>query len=242
MWAAKAQTAAPKAPAGDLARIITKEISACERLPDLEDVMSSSSSSFDYIHTAASLVKYARLSKRAGNQALLKRLVSLWLQVLPDADTRTCSNTLWAIGTFGLSDQLVWDRTWEENIRHIQRDLLAADDVPIPAQKISSVLLACGKLSKQPPPDQLQLLLEAFLHTAVLEASDAQGLSNVLLALSRLCQLKDWQAQVSEQQLQLLLGDTQLAALDANGSPQAVSNVPACTGPPGHWAAAFAEP
>jgi hypothetical protein len=183
MWAAKAQTAAPISTGGALARMITKEISACQSMQDLEDVISNSSSSFDYIHTTAALVQYARLSRGRSNQALLKRMASLWLQVMPDAGTRACSNALWSFGSIGLTDKRVWDESWQEFVKRVQVNVATAGGQPVPAQEISSVLWACGKLQKRPSADDLQLLLQAFLRPAVLDAAAPQALSNVLLAL-----------------------------------------------------------
>jgi hypothetical protein len=223
MWAAKERPEdLPKKPAGNaLTRMITREIASCKRLQDLEDVCNESSSSFDFIHTTAALIKYARLSKqlRAKNLQLLKRLINLWQQLMPDADVQACTNVLWVFGSVGLREQQVWDRTWAEYIKHMQRNPV------VPAQEISSALWACGKLRQQPAPDELQLLLQAFLQPAVLDTAAPQALSNVALALTQLRQLDSRKAQVSEEQLLLLLGDTQLAVLAVNGTPQAVSNV-----------------
>lgn len=223
MWAAKeAAKDPPKEPVGDAtSRMITRDIGSCNTLQDLEDVCNEWSGSFGCIQAAAALVKYARLSQqlRAKNPNLFKRLVTLWLQVLSDAETHQCANVLWVFGSVGFAAQQVWDSTWAAYIKHMQRDAV------VPAQEISSVLWACGKLRQQPTPEELQLLLEAFLQPAVLETAAPQAVSDVALALTQLRQLNSWKAQVSEEQLLLLLGDTQLAALAVNGAPQAVSNV-----------------
>lgn len=223
MWAAKEQPEdLPKEPVGGgTGAMITRDIGSCDTFQDLEDVCNEWGSNFDFINTAAALVKYARLSKqlRAKNPKLFQRLVSLWLQLLPEADTRQCANVLWAFGSIGVAERQAWDSTWAEYIRNMQRDPV------VPAQEISSVLWACGKLCKQRTPEDLQLLLEAFLQPAVLEAAAPQAVSNVALALTQLRQLDSWRAQLSEQQLLLLFGDAQLEALAANGTPQAVANV-----------------
>lgn len=201
--------------------MITRDIGSSSSFQDLEDVCNEWGSRFDFINTAAALVKYARLSQqlRSKNPTLLKRLVALWLQVVVDADTRQCANVLWMFGRIGDGEQQAWDRTWTEYIKHMQCDPV------VPAQEISSVLWACGKLRKQPTPEELQLLLEAFLQPAVLDSAAPQALSNLALALTQLRQLGSWNAQISQEQLLLLLGDAQLEALAANGTPQAVANV-----------------
>lgn len=203
-----------------MSRSITREIGSCDTIQDLEDVCNEWGDSFGYIQSAAALVKYARLSQqlRAKSPNLFKRLVTLWLQVLFDAETRQCANVLWVFGSVGFAPQQVWASTWAAYIRNMQRHPV------VPAQEISSVLWACGKLRKQLGPEELQLLLEAFLQPAVQETAAPQAVSNVALALMQLRQLNSKIVHVSEQQLLSLLGDTQLA-LAVNGMPQAVSNV-----------------
>lgn len=205
--------------------MITTDIASCETLQDLQLIFDEWHSSFDYIHTAAALVKYARLAKRAKIPALFKRLINLWLQLMPDADTRACSNSLWAFASVGFADQQVWNRTWAEYVQHINHDLGSGADVPVVAQEISSVLWACGKLRRQPAPEEFQLLLQAFLLPAVLDSASPQALSNVALALMQLRQLDSWNVEISTEQLSTLFGDQQLAALGDRGTPQAVSNV-----------------
>ena len=57
-----------------MARMITRDIAACNRLQEIEDVYNEWGSSFNYIHTSAAMVKCAKLSRRGAGTALLRLL------------------------------------------------------------------------------------------------------------------------------------------------------------------------
>jgi hypothetical protein len=58
----------------------------------------------------------------------------------------------------------------------------------------------------------------------VLAAAEPQALSNIVWALGKLCQLQDWQGDVSEEDIQQLLGQQQLQRATATGKAQDISN------------------
>ena len=219
MWAAK--SAEPEEPAGDaLARMITRDISACKRLQELEDVYNEWGSSFNFIHVAAAMVECAKLSRKGSGNALFKRLAGQWIKVLPDAGEQGCANVLWAYARLGARDQQLWDSTREASMQLLQRHLSTGNGGDVSPQSISNVLWAFATSRKQPAAGELQLLLQAFLHPAVLQAATPQNVANTVWALSQLHQLHSWHAEVHEQTVQQLLEKQQLEKLVAGGEPQ----------------------
>lgn len=92
-------------------------------------------------------------------------------------------------------------------------------------QQLSNVLWACASLRKQQRPGDIQLLLQALVHPAVLANMGPQQISNSCWALSVLHALPSWQGAVNEQLVHQLLGQQQLRMLVTDGTPQQVSNV-----------------
>lgn len=173
----------------------------------------------------ANLVK----SRKAGREeaaGMFKQLSRVWLKLLPDAQTQACANVLWACGTLGVTDAAVWDSTWEAYLDLQKRQTVNTGAARAKtSHQISNALLACVKLSKQPPADDLQLLLQTFLQPAVLSAAAPQAIANTTWALSQLHQLKSWQGGVSQQGVIRLLGQDQLQLLLAKGNTVDTSNV-----------------
>jgi len=218
MWAAKEPE-----PSGDVvARMITKEITSCSQITDLEDVCSQWIGRFNYINASAALVKLAKLQRGRAAPALFKQLASLWLRLLPDAQVQQCANVLWACAKLGVaSDAQVWSRTWEAFFPLLKK----AVGSTVAPQEMSTVLWACVALRQQPTADELQQLMQALLQPSVLAAATPQAIANTVWALARLQQLPGWQGGASEQDIQQLLGEQQLQVLVARGTSQAVSNV-----------------
>jgi len=221
MWAAKEPE-----PSGDVVtRMITKEISSCTCIPDLEDVCSKWIGRFDHIHAAAALVKLAKMSSRGrAEPALFKQLASLWLELLPDAQLQGCATVLWACAKLGVvSDAQLWNRTWAAFFSLLVEKVENGSTVT--PQNVSIVLWACAKVRKQPTADEHQLLMHALLQPDAVSAAKAQAIANTVWALGRLQQLSGWQGGVSEQDIQQLLGQGQLQMLITSDNNQAVSNV-----------------
>jgi hypothetical protein len=108
------------------------------------------------------------------------------------------------------------------------------------------VIYACGKLRKQPHPDELLLLLQAFVNLVVLPAATSQEFANVVWALSMLSVSPKWEAQVSFDLLQQLLALPLLQKVAADGKPQELANVliglgRMCAGPSPQLPAAAAQ-
>jgi hypothetical protein len=92
-------------------------------------------------------------------------------------------------------------------------------------QHVANALWACAKLQQQPPKDELQLLVQAFLQQDVLPAASVQEIANCAWAVGKLCQLPGWQGGVSEQDVQQLLGKEQLQLVACSPNGQAASNL-----------------
>ena len=76
--------------------MITRDIAACNRLQEIEDVYNEWGSSFNYIHTTAAMVNCAKLSRKGAGTALFQRLAALWVKLLPEAEVWECANVLWS--------------------------------------------------------------------------------------------------------------------------------------------------
>jgi len=224
MWAAKEPE-----PSGDVvSRMITKEITSCRQITELEDVCSKWEGRLNHINVSAALVRYAKLSRGQNERALLKHLEGLWLGFLPEADLQGCANALWAGARLGVPDARFWSSTWEVFIRLVGKETSTGGttgDVKGLLQPVSNALWACAKLHKQPDPDHLQLLLATLLQPPLLSAAKAQDIANTVWSLARLQQLPGWQGGVSEQNMQQLLGPEQLKSLTATAKQQEVANV-----------------
>ena len=61
----------------------------------------------------------------------------------------------------------------------LQKDLRTGNDVTVSPQHISNALWAAATLKKQPAANELQLLLAALLHPAVLPAAKSQDIANM---------------------------------------------------------------
>jgi hypothetical protein len=201
--------------------MVTKKVSSCGRLVDLSDIYDEWGGSFDYIHAAAAIRKYAQLSNsRSVDTKLLQQLLRCWQKQLPDAGEQACANVLWALGSLGKSINEVWVPTFEAYMDILQQEMQTGG---VPAQSVTNVLWACAKLRKQPTSGKLGLLMQAALLPQVLDAADPQALSNSIWALGRLSQQKGWTGGVDEEVVQQLLGEQQLQLLSA-GKPQEISN------------------
>lgn len=124
MWAAK--TAPPAAaPASNslLEAMITRNITACSSVQELEDIYNEWGGSFCVIAAAAAIAKYAKLRGAKANSPFLARLLSTWQSRLPDAGLRACANVLWALGRLGVAAPTAWDSTWEAYMQHIATEL-----------------------------------------------------------------------------------------------------------------------
>jgi hypothetical protein len=146
------------------------------KLPDLSDIYDEWGGTFDYIHAATAIMKYALNSKGSGSE-LLRKLLRCWLQQLPLAGEQACANVLWALGRLGTRLVDVWVRTFEAYLQLAQQGL---QDKPVKPQSMANVLWACAKLHKPPAPDQLQVLMQAVLLPEVLAVVKAQDLSNIV--------------------------------------------------------------
>lgn len=120
---------------------------------------------------AATLHTYIR-SPSFGN------LAAAWLQQLPEATTRQCGNVLWACSKLGSAKHPVWAQTWQAFL--IGKELSGSQTPLVRPQELSNSLYACAKLQQQLNPDDLLLLLEAFLHPTVVAAAVPQAVANVI--------------------------------------------------------------
>jgi hypothetical protein len=206
-----------------LDKLITKQISSAETVVQLSDVFNEWGGSFNYIHAAAALNRFAKLSRRGQGAQLLQVLVPRWLQLLPEAEGRACANVLWACVNLSKQRQQVeaiWEPTWAAFMQHVE----AQSEEALVPQHLANAVYAAAQLRKQPTAAELQLLMQAFLRPEMLASAKAQEIANVAWALGQLSQARGWQGGVSEQDVQQLLGEQQLRVV-ADGNPQAVSNV-----------------
>ena len=144
----------------------------------LSDVFNEWGGSFDYIHAAAALTKFAKLSRRGREDSqLLQLLVRKWLQLLPEAGPRECANILWACVNLSKQRQqqvdTVWGPTWAAFMQHVERQ---SGEALVP-QHLANAVYAAAQLRKQPPAGELQLLVQAFLQPEVLAAANASSFS-----------------------------------------------------------------
>jgi hypothetical protein len=189
----------------------------------LSDVFNEWGGSFNYIHAAAALNRFAKLSRKGQGAQLLHLLVRKWRQVLPEAGARECSNIVWACVNLSRQRQpvdTIWEPTWAAFMQQVERQTGEA----LESQNLANAVYVAACLRKQPTAAELQLLVQAFLRPEVLGSAKAQDTSNVAWALGQLSQARGWQGGVSEQDVQQLLGEQQLRVL-ADGKPQEVSNV-----------------
>jgi hypothetical protein len=235
MWARG--TPQPEEPgSGGLSGLITRDITNCDSVPELETVFIEYGSNFSYVNASAALVKYAKLRGSSMHSPFFSKLAAVWLQRLPEAEQRQCANVLWACSKLGSAKHPVWAPTWQRFNGLVAKDL-SGDGVPsVQPQELSNVLYACATLCKQPQSDELLLLLEAFLHPGVLAAAAPQAIANVIWALGLLSITPGWEAKASHELLQQLLAPQVLLTVAVDGVPQAASNVlmglaRMCTGP-----------
>ena len=150
----------------------------------MADVSNQWGGSFDYIQRSGSphQVRQAQPQGPEDNQ-LLQLLVQKWLQQLPEAGVRECSNVLWAC--VNLSTQqvdAVWDATWAAFMQHVAQ----GSGKGLVPQDISNALHAAAQLRKQPGAGELQLLVETFLQPDVLAAAHTQHIEDLTGALDQL--------------------------------------------------------
>jgi hypothetical protein len=202
----------PKQTGSGLGSIITDDITASDSIVALSDVFNKWGGSFNYIHAAATLNKFAKLSRGEGAQ-LLQLLVRKWLQVLPEAGARACANTLWACGKLSKQHKqqvdAIWERTWAAFMQQVERQSAEA----LVPQHIANAVYAAALLRKQPAAGELQLLVLTYLRPEVLANAAPQATANFVWAVGVLSQSSGWQGGVSEQDVQLLLGEQQLRLL-----------------------------
>jgi hypothetical protein len=236
MWARGTPEANDGKRGSGILRMITREITECNSVPELETVFIEHSSSFSYINAAAAITKYVQLRGSSMRSPFFSKLGASWLQQMPEAGTRECANVLWACSKLGSGDHPVWTETWQAFIDNVEKELSRSQPPSLPPQELSNVLYACAKLRKLPQPDELLLLLEAFVHPTVMAAASPRDIANVIWSLGVLSINRGWQAEVSQELLQQLLAPPILNGLAEEGDPQHVSNVLVglghmCTGP-----------
>lgn len=187
-----------------MAKMITTQIAKkCDSIVDLSDIYDEWGGSFDYIHTAAALVKCGKLPGGA-RSSLVDKLCSIWLTQLSFAGIQECSNVLWVCVRLGPGAvQRVWGPTWEAYIQQLQQTGVEGSCRP---QNMANSLWACAKLRKQLSIDDLQLIVHTFVQPAVLADAKPQEVANFVWALGVLCRMPGWQGGVSEQDVQQLLG------------------------------------
>ena len=76
----------------------------------------------------------------------------------------------------------------------LKKDISRDGGPSVASQNVANVLYACAKLRQQPQPDELLLLLEAFVHPDVLAAANRQDTANVVWSLGVLSITPGWQA------------------------------------------------
>jgi hypothetical protein len=105
------------------AALITREVTDCQSVPELETVVIEHNGSFDYIHAATAIYKYAKLPGSSIRSPFFRKLAAVWQSRLPEADSRGCSNVLWACGKLGSADHPVWAETWQRSLAWLGRSL-----------------------------------------------------------------------------------------------------------------------
>lgn len=186
--------------------MITGDLTNCDSLVALSDVYNEWGGSFDNIHAAAALNKYAKLSRgRGADTQLLPRLLQCWLQQLPLAGEQACANVLWALGKMSAELDEVWTPTFEAYLRLVQQNMSGSARSP---QEPANVTWACARLGKGPAPGQLAVLMQAVLLPKVLAAAQPQALANIVWALGKLSTAETWQGGVDEGDIQQLLGSS----------------------------------
>jgi hypothetical protein len=141
-----------------ISAIVTKEITSCDSVAELETVFLEYSGRFSYINAAAALVKYAKLRGSSMRSPFFSKLAAVWLTRLPEAEPRQCANVLWVCSKLGSSEHPVWIKTWKAFIGLVEKDLSTDSPPSVQPQEFSNVLYACANLRKQPQPDELLLL------------------------------------------------------------------------------------
>jgi hypothetical protein len=179
--------------------MITREITECNSVPELETVFIEHSSSFSYINAAAAITKYAKLRGSSIRSPFFGNLAAVWLKVLPEMDAQGGSNVLWACGKLGSAQHPVWAETWQAFIECVAKNLSADQAAGVKPQALSNAMYACAKLRKQPQPDELLLLVEAFAHPDMLAAANPQDTANVIWSLGLLSVTPGWQANANEE-------------------------------------------
>jgi hypothetical protein len=132
-------------------------------VPELETVFDEYGGTFDFINAAAAITKYAKMRGSSMCSPFFSKLAAVWLKRLPDAQQRQHGNVLWACSKLGSAQHPIWAETWQAFIDGIDKELSRNQQPSFQPQSVSNVLYACAKLRWQPQPDELLLLLEAFL-------------------------------------------------------------------------------
>ena len=108
-------------------RLLTQRIGAAKTVKQLQHICYGLDGSFQVSHTAAALRKFNKLSRTCSwdnnrDGPVLQQLVHKWLQQLPTAGVRDCSNALFACGRFSQEHvDAVWAPTWAAFMQHVQR-------------------------------------------------------------------------------------------------------------------------
>lgn len=105
------------------AALITREITDCQSVPELETVVIEHSGSFDYIHAAAAIYKYAKLPGSNMRSPFFSKLAAVWLQRLPDSSIQGFANVLWACGKLGSAEHPIWAKTWQAFLDNVEKEL-----------------------------------------------------------------------------------------------------------------------
>jgi hypothetical protein len=210
---------------GSMAALINGEISSCDSVPELDTVFMEYSGSFNYINASAALVKYAKLRGSSMLNPLFSKLATVWLKQLPQSDSLGLANVLWVCGKLGSAKHPVWAETWQAYQNCVSKALSGSQPPDVKPQEISNALYAAAKLRQQPQPDELVLLVKAFVQPTVLAKATSQAIANVIWSLGLLSSTPGWKAEVNQELLQQLLAPRLLASVTAEGVPQAVSNV-----------------
>jgi hypothetical protein len=191
-------------------RMLTEKISSAETVAQLQRVCNESVDNFQVIHTAAALLKFSKLSRSCRLQrdscrdsGVLQLLAHKWLQLLPAAGVRECSNVMFACASF-ISEELVeavWAPTWAAFMQHAQQ----GSGEGLGAQDIAEAVVAATRLRKQPGPGELQLLVQAFMQPKVLESAEDWHIPRLVESIETISQLPGWQGGVGEQDWQQVL-------------------------------------
>lgn len=112
------------------ARLITRQIRSAETVAQLSGVSDQWGGSFDTIHAAAALFKFAKLSNERQTDSyrdsqLLQLLVRKWLQLLPEAGPVERCSTPWACANLSKQHQqqvsTIWGPTWAAFMQHMRQ-------------------------------------------------------------------------------------------------------------------------